>query len=112
MNKIGVEQASMALNAAEEAALDKSLAAMQAYQILGAMTNTSSKQWMAADQVGITDYLFARTPLIPSLPDTDRPLGATAIHPEGFEYPFPVSYKDIGELNQILETYLQMDRNA
>ena len=112
MNKIGVEQASMALNAAEEAALDKSLAAMQAYQILGAMTNTSSKQWMAADQVGITDDLFARTPLIPSLPDTDRPLGATAIHPEGFEYPFPVSYKDIGELNQIIETYLQMDRNA
>jgi len=112
MNQISVEQASLALDAAEEDALNKSLGAMQAYQILGAMTGTSSKQWMASDQLGITPALFERTPMVPGLPDTNRPLGMTSIHPEGFENPFPVDYRNIAELQQVLDLHLQRDRNA
>ena len=107
MNKIGVEQASMALDAANEQAEADSAAALQAYQIMAAATNTSSQLWYGADQLELADDLFERTPMIPEIPDNTRPWGGLEITPEGLG-PKSVFYSSPAELQQVLETYLKM----
>ena len=107
MNKIGVEQASMALNAANEQAEADSAAALQAYQIMAKATNTSSQLWYGADQLELADDLFERTPMIPTIPDNTRPWGGLEITPEGLG-PKSVFYSSPAELQQVLETYLKM----
>ena len=107
MNKIGVEQASMALNAANEQAEADSAAALQAYQIMAAATNTSSQLWYGADQLELADDLFERTPMIPEIPDNTRPWGGFQITPEGLG-PQNLFYQSPAELQQALETYLKM----
>lgn len=107
MNKIGVEQASMALNAANEQAEADSAAALQAYQIMAKATNTSSQLWYGADQLELSDDLFKRTPMIPEIPDNTRPWGGIEITPEGLG-PQSVFYSSPAELQQVLETYLKM----
>ncbi len=112
MNKIGVEQASIAMDAAQSEAEASSMAALNAYQIMAAATNTSSQLWGAADTLKLTDDLFERTPMIPQIPDASRPYGGTTITPEGFETGFDVFYQSPAELQQIFETYMTMDKNA
>lgn len=107
MNKIGVEQASMAMDAANQEAEAASAAAFNAYAVLAKATRTSSQLWQAADTVGITDDLFARTPMIPEIPDNTRPWGGMQVQPEGLQ-PMDVFWKSPAELQQVLETYLKM----
>jgi len=107
MNKIGAEQASMAMDAANQQAEAASAAAFNAYAVLAKATRTSSQLWQAADTVGITDDLFARTPMIPEIPDNTRPWGGMQIQPEGLQ-PMDAFYSSPAELQQVLETYLKM----
>ena len=112
MNKIGVEQASLAMNAANSQAEADAAAALNAYQVMAAATDTSSQLWQAADQLQLSDDLFERTPMIPQIPDNTRPWGGTMITPEGFEQGFEAFYNSPAELRELLETYLAMDKNA
>ena len=112
MNKIGVEQASLAMNAANSQAEADAAAALNAYQVMAKATNTSSQLWQAADQIELADDLFKRTPMIPQIPDNTRPWGGTMITPEGFEQGFEAFYNSPAELRELLETYLAMDKNA
>ena len=107
MNKIGVEQATIAMDAANQQAEADSARMLNAFAVLGAATNTSSQLWQAADTVGITDDLFARTPMIPEIPDNTRPWGGLEIQPEGLA-PMNAFWKSPAELQQVLETYLKM----
>ena len=111
MNKIGVEQASLALDAANDQAEADSAGALMAYQIMAKATNTSSQLWYGADKLNLTDDLFARTPMIPEIPDASRPAGAIQISPEGLSE-HNAFYKSPAELQQALETYLQFDSRA
>ena len=112
MNKIGVEQASLAMDAANSQAEADAAAALNAYQVMAAATGTSSQLWQAADQIELADDLFKRTPMIPQIPDNTRPWGGTMITPEGFEQGFEIFYNSPAELRELLETYLAMDKNA
>ena len=112
MNKIGVEQASLAMDAANSQAEADAAAALNAYQVMAAATDTSSQLWQAADQLQLSDDLFERTPMIPQIPDNTRPWGGTMITPEGFEQGFEAFYNSPAELRELLETYLAMDKNA
>jgi hypothetical protein len=107
MNKIGVEQASMAMDAVNQQAEADSARMLNAFAVLGAATNTSSQLWQAVDTVGITDDLFARTPMIKEIPDNTRPWGGMQVQPEGLQ-PMDVFWESPAELQQVLETYMKM----
>ena len=95
------------MDAANQQAEADSARMLNAFAVLGAATNTSSQLWQAADTVGITDDLFARTPMIPQIPDSSRPWGGLEIQPEGLA-PMNAFWKSPAELQQVLETYLKM----
>ncbi len=107
MNKIGVETAAVALaqmNAQSESSLMQQMAA---YMQLQNMTGTPAQSWMAADTLGLTGDLFARTPMLAGHSDTMRPIGIQQASLDGNLWDIP--FNDIGELSQILEAMRQYE---
>lgn len=107
MNKIGVETAAVALAQMNAQSENSMMQQMAAYMQLQNMTGTPAQSWMAADTVGLTDDLFARTPMLAGHADTMRPIGVQQASLDGNLWDLP--FKDIGELTQILEAMRQYE---
>ena len=71
------------------------------------MTGTPAQSWMAADTLGLTGDLFARTPMLAGHSDTMRPIGIQQASLDGNLWDIP--FNDIGELSQILEAMRQYE---
>ena len=104
-NRIGVEQASVAiqqLNSQAEGAADRQ---MMAFLQMQNATGTPAATWMAADELGFGGDLFGRTPLLGTHADTMRPLGVQQGNVWGNQWDIP--FDDIDEMQAVADFLTQ-----